>query len=159
MPSAVVTNMPDQLVVHIAALINSEGLPVPHYQTEHSAGVDLYSAVDDNTVIEAGKWKLIPTGIAVAIPEGYEGQVRPRSGLALKHGIGMLNAPGTIDADYRGEVGVILFNFSDIPFTIQRGDRVAQLVFAKLVKAKFKKVDELSETKRGAGGFGHTGVK
>lgn len=159
MPSAEVLIMSDHLVVHIAVLKNSEGLPAPHYQTEHSAGVDLYAAVDDDMVIKAGKWKLVPTGIAVAIPVGYEGQVRPRSGLALKNGIGMLNAPGTIDADYRGEIGVILFNFSDIPFTIRRGDRVAQLVFAELVNAKFEKVDELSETRRGAGGFGHTGTK
>lgn len=151
--------MTNQLVVPIAVLKNAAGLPVPHYQTEHAAGVDLYAAVDHDTVIEAGKWKLVPTGIAVAIPPGYEGQVRPRSGLALKNGIGMLNAPGTIDADYRGELGVILFNFSDVPFTVRRGDRVAQLVFAKLLNATFEKVDELSGTRRGAGGFGHTGVK
>jgi dUTP pyrophosphatase len=151
--------MSNELIVSIASLKNAEGLPVPHYQTEHAAGVDLYAAVDDDTVLEAGKWKLVPTGIAVAIPPGYEGQVRPRSGLALKNGIGLLNAPGTIDADYRGELGVILFNFSDIPFTIRRGDRVAQLVFAKLVTATFEKVDELSETKRGGGGFGHTGAR
>ena len=151
--------MSEHLVVHITPLSNSEGIPIPHYQTEHSAGVDLYAALSAETVIEAGAWKLVPTGIAIAIPEGYEGQVRPRSGLALKHGIGMLNAPGTIDADYRGEVGIILFNFSDKPFTIHRGDRIAQLVFAKLEKAKLVKVDVLSETARGSGGFGHTGVK
>lgn len=151
--------MSNHLVVHITQLKNAGGLPVPHYQTEHSAGVDLYAAVDNDAVIGAGKWKLIPTGIAVAIPEGYEGQVRPRSGLALKHGIGMLNAPGTIDADYRGEIGVILFNFSDRPFTVSRGDRIAQMVFSRLAKATFENVEELSETARGAGGFGHTGVK
>jgi dUTP pyrophosphatase len=149
----------NHLVVHIAQLKNASDLPIPHYQTEHSAGVDLYAAVDHDVVLEAGKWKLVPTGIAVAIPEGYEGQVRPRSGLALKNGIGMLNAPGTIDADYRGEIGVILFNFSDIPFTIRRGDRIAQMVFGRVMQATFEKVNELSETKRGAGGFGHTGVK
>lgn len=149
--------MVDHLVVHITQLENSGGLPIPHYQTEHSAGVDLYAAVETETVIDAGAWKLVPTGIAIAIPEGYEGQVRPRSGLALKHGIGMLNAPGTIDADYRGEIGVILFNFSGKPFSVRRGDRIAQLVFAKLEKAKFVEVDALSETARGAGGFGHTG--
>jgi dUTP pyrophosphatase len=151
--------MPSHLVVHITQLENSEGLPIPHYQTEHSAGADLYAAVAGETIIKAGMWKLVPTGIAIAIPEGYEGQVRPRSGLALKHGIGMLNAPGTIDADYRGEIGVILFNFSDKPFTIHRGDRIAQIVFAKIEKAKIMRVDELSETARGAGGFGHTGAK
>lgn len=151
--------MSNHLVVHITQLNNSEGLPIPHYQTEHSAGVDLYAAVAGETIIKAGMWELVPTGIAVAIPEGYEGQVRPRSGLALKHGIGMLNAPGTIDADYRGEIGVILFNFSDKPFTVRRGDRVAQIVFAKIEKAKLVRVDVLSETARGAGGFGHTGAR
>jgi len=151
--------MPNHLVVHITQLKNSEGLPIPHYQTEHSAGVDLYAAVEGETVIGAGTWKLVPTGIAIAIPEGYEGQVRPRSGLALKHGIGMLNAPGTIDADYRGEIGVILFNFSDMPFTIHRGDRVTQIVFAKIEKAKLVRVEVLSNPAGGAGGFGHTGSR
>ena len=157
--SAVVRNMPEHLIVHITQLKNSEGLPIPHYQTEHSAGVDLYAAVAGETIIEAGMWKLVPTGIAIAIPEGYEGQVRPRSGLALKHGIGMLNAPGTIDADYRGEIGIILFNFSTTPFSIHRGDRIAQIVFAKIEKAKLVRVDVLSETARGEGGFGHTGAR
>jgi dUTP pyrophosphatase len=150
--------MSDHLIVHITQLKNAEGIPLPHYQTEHAAGVDLYAAVERETVLEAGTWKLIPTGISLAIPEGYEGQVRPRSGLALKHGIGMLNGPGTIDADYRGEIGIILFNFGDKPFTIRRGDRIAQLVFAKLSKARFEIKEQLSETARGAGGFGHTGV-
>ena len=150
--------MSNRLVVHITQLPNSEGLPLPHYQTEHSAGVDLYAAVDADLIIGAGAWKLVPTGVAIAIPEGYEGQVRPRSGLALKHGIGMLNGPGTIDADYRGEIGIILFNFSGQPFAIRRGDRIAQLVFAKLDKALFERVETLSGTARGAGGFGHTGT-
>lgn len=150
--------MSEHLTVQITQLKNADGLPVPHYQTEHAAGVDLYAAVDGLVTIEPGRWKLVPTGIAVAIPEGYEGQVRPRSGLALKHGIGMLNAPGTIDADYRGEIGVILFNFSDTVFSIQRGDRIAQLVLARVEKANFVKVDALTGTARGAGGFGHTGV-
>ncbi len=151
--------MPDHLVVHITQLPNSEGLPLPRYQTKHAAGVDLCAAVEREMVVEAGKWSLVPTGIAVAIPEGYEAQVRPRSGLALKHGIGMLNGPGTIDADYRGEIGIILFNFSNTPFTIRRGDRIAQLVFARVEKARLEKVDTLSETARGAGGFGHTGME
>ena len=150
--------MPDHLVVHITQLPNAAGLPLPHYQTEHAAGVDLYAAVVTETVIGAGKWSLIPTGIALAIPEGYEGQVRPRSGLALKHGIGMLNGPGTIDADYRGEIGIILFNFGSEPFAVRRGDRIAQLVFAKLEKVKFENVASLSGTARGDGGFGHTGI-
>jgi len=159
MLSAVVTKMSDHLKVEIKPLQNAEGLPIPHYQTKHAAGVDLYAAVESESVIEPGGWNLIPTGIVVAIPEGYEGQVRPRSGLALKHGIGMLNAPGTIDADYRGEIGILLFNFSDKPFTIRRGDRIAQMVFAKIEKAEFQQVDQLSDTTRGDGGFGHTGVK
>lgn len=150
--------MPEHLVVEILPLHNAKGLPLPQYQTAHAAGVDLYAAVEGTIVIEPGKWSLIPTGIALAIPEGYEGQVRPRSGLALKHGIGMLNAPGTIDADYRGEVGIILFNFSDHPFPVQRGDRIAQLVFAKLTRATFRTVGSLNDTERGSGGFGHTGV-
>ena len=149
--------MSEQFTVEILQLQNGAGLPVPHYQTEHAAGVDLYAAIENETAIAAGTWKLVPTGIAVAIPEGYEGQVRPRSGLALKHGIGMLNGPGTIDADYRGEIGVILFNFSDKPFPIRRGDRIAQMVFLKVEKALFQPVAGLSETKRGNGGFGHTG--
>jgi dUTP pyrophosphatase len=132
MLSTLFKTMSDHLKVEIKPLRHAEGLPLPHYQTEHSAGVDLYAAVQGEAIIEPGAWKLIPTGIAVAIPEGYEGQVRPRSGLALKHGIGMLNAPGTIDADYRGEIGIILFNFSDKPFIIRRGDRIAQMVFAKV---------------------------
>jgi dUTP pyrophosphatase len=150
--------MSDHMIVEIQPLGNSSGIPVPHYQTEHSAGVDLYAAVDGDLVIGPGTWKLVPTGIAVAIPEGYEGQVRPRSGLSLKHGIGMLNGPGTIDADYRGEIGIILFNFSELPFTVHRGDRIAQLVFAKLAKAVFRTVTALPETQRGSGGFGHTGT-
>jgi dUTP pyrophosphatase len=150
-------NMSDHLTIHIAKLKHADGIPLPHYQTEHAAGVDLYAAVEEGQVINPGSWKLIPTGIALAIPEGYEGQVRPRSGLALKHGIGMLNSPGTIDADYRGEIGIILFNFSEKPFTVCRGDRIAQLVVARLTKARFEVVEQLSETARGRGGFGHTG--
>jgi dUTP pyrophosphatase len=151
--------MSDNLIVHITQLSNGAGLPLPHYQTEHSAGLDLYAAVESEAVIGPAAWKLVPTGVAIAIPEGFEGQVRPRSGLALKNGMGLLNAPGTIDSDYRGEIGVILFNFSDKPFIIQRGDRIAQLVFARVEKAKLVKVDSLTDTARGSGGFGHTGVK
>jgi len=149
--------MSHPLIIQIQHLPNGAGLSLPQYQTTHAAGVDLTAAVEGEIVIEAGKWTLVPTGIAIAIPDGYEGQVRPRSGLALKHGIGMLNGPGTIDADYRGEICVILFNFSEMPFVIKRGERIAQLVFAKLAKADFKAVESLSQTKRGSGGFGHTG--
>src|SRR5512144_1423167 len=151
--------MPDYLVVHITNLPNSEGLPLPCYQTEPAAGVDLCAAVGEDIVIAAGAWSLVPTGIAMAIPVGYEGQVRPRSGLALKHGIGMLNGPGTIDADYRGEIGIILFNFSDRPFPVRRGDRVAQMVIAKIEQARFENTSALPETARGSGGFGHTGTR
>jgi dUTP pyrophosphatase len=149
--------MTDHLIVNIMPLKNGEDLPLPHYQTAHAAGVDLYAAVEGTVHIEPGTWKLVPSGIAVAIPQGYEGQVRPRSGLALKHGVGMLNGPGTIDADYRGEVGIILFNFSDRTFVLHRGDRIAQLVFTKVTRASFRAVDALDETQRGKGGFGHTG--
>lgn len=149
--------MSDHLIVHIQRLEHAAGLPFPHYQTDHAAGVDLYAALDGERVLAPGTWTLVPTGIAVAIPEGYEGQVRPRSGLALRHGIGMLNGPGTIDADYRGEIGIILFNFSDKPFIIRRGDRIAQMVFAKVLRARFDEVETLSQTRRGTGGFGHTG--
>lgn len=149
--------MSDHLIVEILPLHNAAGLPLPHYQTEHAAGVDLYAAVERELVIAPGRWALVPTGIAVAIPEGYEGQVRPRSGLALKHGIGMLNGPGTIDADYRGEIGIILFNFSERPFPVNRGDRIAQLVFSRIARADLRKAEALGETGRGAGGFGHTG--
>ena len=150
--------MTESVTISIKHLRHHGGDVLPHYQTDHSAGVDLSAAVEEEVRIDPGQWTLVPTGIAVAIPEGFEGQVRPRSGLALKHGIGMLNAPGTIDADYRGEIGVILFNFSNRPFTIQRGDRIAQMVIARVVKAEFQLVELLSDTARGEGGFGHTGV-
>ena len=148
--------MSDHLTVEIVPLGNSSGIPVPHYQTEHSAGVDLYAAVDGDLVIGPGKWKLVPTGIAVAIPEGYEGQVRPRSGLALKHGIGMLNSPGTIDADYRGEIGVILINHGEEPFSVNPGDRIAQMVVHRVSRVTWVVCSDLAETSRGDGGFGHT---
>jgi len=151
--------MPQHLIVHITRLPNAEGLPVPHYQTEHSAGVDLYAAVERDTVIGAGNWSLVPTGISLAIPEGYEGQVRPRSGLALKHGIGLVNSPGTIDSDYRGEVGVIMINHGEEPFTVRRGDRIAQMVISPVARAEIVEAEELGETARNDGGFGHTGHK
>ena len=149
--------MSDHVIVEILPLGNASGMPVPHYQTEHSAGVDLYAAVDGDLVIGPGQWKLVPTGIAVAIPEGYEGQVRPRSGLALNHGIGMLNGPGTIDADYRGEVGVIVINHGQEPVTFTPGERIAQLVVAPVTRVVFEQAAELGESGRNAGGFGHTG--
>lgn len=133
------------------------GLPLPEPATVGAAGLDLRAAVHDDHVIEAGACALIPTGIRIAVPEGYEAQVRPRSGLALRHQIVVPNAPGTIDSDYRGEVKVILMNAGREPFTVRRGDRIAQLVVAPVVRVEWEAVDSLDETSRGAGGFGHTG--
>lgn len=138
-------------------IINRSGNPEPEYQTEQSAGVDLRAWVDNEITISPGARKLIPTGLFIELPAGYEAQVRPRSGLALKSGVTVLNSPGTIDADYRGEIGVILINHSDEPFIIRSGDRIAQMVIARYERVNWNKVEELSETSRGAGGFGHTG--
>ena len=129
----------------------------PSYQTEHAAGMDLVAAVADSIEIPAGGIVAVPTGIRIEIPPGYEGQVRPRSGLAAKHGIGIPNAPGTIDADYRGEVQVHLVNLGAASNTVRRGDRIAQLVLAPVTRARLEVATELSETARGSGGFGHTG--
>lgn len=134
-----------------------EDISLPTYQTEGSSGLDLKAAIAEEIFLMPGECKLIPTGIRLEIPIGYEGQVRPRSGLALNHNIGMLNPPGTIDSDYRGIVSVILFNFGKEKFSIKRGDRIAQLVFQKVERANLIVVDALSDTKRGDGGFGHTG--
>ncbi len=134
-------------------------LPLPSYKTPGSAGMDLYAAVSEPITLQPGERALIPTGLKIALPEGYEAQVRPRSGLALRHGIGMVNSPGTIDSDYRGEIGVILINWGQEPFTIQRGDRIAQLVVAPIAVVEWVPTEaELPESERGAGGFGHTGV-
>ena len=132
-------------------------LPLPSYETEASAGMDLRAAISETIVVAPGARHLVPTGIRIALPVGTEAQVRPRSGLAIKKGISMVNSPGTIDADYRGEIQVILINHGQDPFTIQRGDRIAQLVIAPVLQAKWDQVDTLDETARGEGGFGHTG--
>lgn len=131
--------------------------PVPCYMTEHAAGVDLHAALDADFVLHPGERALVPTGIAIELLPGYEAQVRPRSGLALRHGIALVNSPGTIDADYRGEIGVIVINHGSDPFTIANGERIAQMVFARCERAQFIEVEELGGTDRGAGGFGHTG--
>lgn len=138
-----------------------EDSKVPQYATEGSSGVDLYAYLDSypHYTLNPGESWLFPTGICMEIPVGYEGQVRPRSGLAVKHGITVLNTPGTIDADYRGEIKVCLLNTSNIPYTIHHEDRIAQMVFAKVEKAEFEEVGELQSTDRGDGGFGSTGVK
>ena len=135
------------------------GLPLPCYETPGSAGMDLRAAISDDSpvLIEPGRRELVSIGIRIAIPEGFEGQVRPRSGLALRHGIGMINSPGTIDSDYRGVLGVILVNWGQSPFTVRRGDRIAQLVISPIVQVALVESEELDSTARGTGGFGSTG--
>jgi dUTP pyrophosphatase len=132
--------------------------PLPSYATSHAAGMDLLADLTAPMLLLPGARTLIPTGIAIALPDGWEAQIRPRSGLALKHGISLVNSPGTIDPDYRGEIGVIIINHGDQPFTINPGDRIAQMVFARFLRAELVEVAELGETARGEGGFGHTGV-
>ena len=140
-------------------IVNRGHQPLPAYATVQSAGMDLRANIDEPMVLHPMERRLVPTGLYIALPEGYEAQVRPRSGLALKHGITVLNAPGTIDADYRGEVGVLLVNLSDKDFTVNDGERIAQMVIARCEQAEFLTVEQLDETERGAGGYGHTGVK
>lgn len=140
-------------------VINKSNNPLPEYSTPQSAGMDLRANIEDSIDIDPLCRVLIPTGIYIELPKGYEAQVRPRSGLALKHGITVLNSPGTIDADYRGEICVILINLSNIPFTIKPYERIAQLVFAKCEQAELVEVEEINNTERGEGGFGHTGNK
>ena len=137
-------------------IINKSQHPLPKYQTTLSAGMDLYANLEETITLKSLERKLIPTGLFLELPEGYEAQVRPRSGLAIKNGISVLNAPGTIDADYRGEIGVILVNLSTEDFNINNGDRIAQMVIAKYETAEWQEVAEINETERGAGGFGST---
>ena len=147
----------DKVIVRVQIVTDGARLPV--YGSRCAAGADFCACLgNESLVIEPHKWALVPTGIAIALPEGYEAQVRPRSGLAAKKGITVLNAPGTVDSDYRGEVKVILINHSDEPFTIKDGDRIAQMVIARHENACFEVVESLDETERGAGGFGSTGV-
>ncbi|HFB55316.1 MAG TPA: dUTP diphosphatase [Hellea balneolensis] len=147
--------------VELKPLDNFDGLELPAYETSLAAGVDVRAAIDGATpmVLAVGERALIPTGFAMALPPGYEAQIRPRSGLAYKHGISVVNSPGTIDADYRGEVKILLINHGDQNFVINRGDRIAQMVIAPVTQADFVTVEILSETKRGSGGYGSTGVK
>lgn len=140
-------------------IVNRSPYSLPQYATPHSAGVDLCAWLEEPLVLAPGARALVPTGISVAIPSGYEGQVRPRSGLALKKGITVLNAPGTIDADYRGEIGVVLINLGQEPVEIYSGDRIAQLIIARYERFDWQEVDQLDTTMRGEGGFGHTGEK
>ncbi len=142
----------------ISKINKSVNNPLPVYATEHSSGLDVSSSSMQNIIIEPMKTVLIPTNLVLEIPEGYEGQVRPRSGLAIKHNIGIMNSPGTIDSDYRGELKILLTNFGSEPFTVRFGDRVAQLVIAKVEKVKIELTDDLTSTKRDSGGFGHSGL-
>jgi dUTP pyrophosphatase len=147
----------DTVEIEIMRLPGGEDLPLPRYMSAGAAGMDLCAAVREPLVIEAGEAKLVPTGFAVSVPDGHEAQVRSRSGLALKTGVFVLNSPGTIDSDYRGEVGVILMNAGDAPFTVERGDRVAQLVVARVEGVVWREREALAATDRSDGGFGHTG--
>ena len=140
-------------------IINRGHQPLPAYATPQSAGMDLRANIDESIVLHPMERRLVPTGLFMALPAGFEAQIRPRSGLALKHGITALNTPGTIDADYRGEIMVLLINFSQTDFVINDGERIAQMVIAKHENAEFIEVETLDETERGAGGYGHTGVK
>lgn len=147
--------MTDRIGVRV--LLEEHAVSAPAYQSEHASGVDLVAALEGEATIAPGEVVAIPTGIRLEIPPGYEGQIRARSGLAARHAIGVPNAPGTIDADYRGEVKVLLVNFGTRPYVVRRGDRIAQLVFAPVARATLETASALSETSRGAGGFGHTG--
>ena len=147
------------LTIELKKLDNFKALDLPAYETNLAAGVDLRAAISEPLVLAPGARSLIATGLAMALPAGYEAQIRPRSGLAYKHGISVVNSPGTIDADYRGEVKILLINHGQEPFTIERGDRIAQMVIAPVTQANFKIVETLSETERGSGGYGSTGVK
>jgi dUTP pyrophosphatase len=146
-----------KIQVRVKADASAKGLTLPQYQSEGASGMDLLAANVDDIVLEPGDIKLIPTGLHVSLPVGYEAQVRPRSGLALKHGITIVNAPGTIDADYRGEIGVIAANMGRERFVVKRGTRIAQMVITQVTHAEWVPVDELDDTSRGPGGFGHTG--
>ncbi len=147
-----------QINIKITQLSHGEALPLPEYATKGSAGCDLLAAVSGEIVMGSMERQLIPTGIAIALPDGYEAQIRPRSGLAFKHGISVVNAPGTIDSDYRGEIKVLLINLGDEPFTVTRGMRVAQMVIAPVSQAKWQQVGSLDETTRSDAGFGSTGT-
>lgn len=140
-------------------IINRGSQQLPAYATPQSAGMDLRANIEDPITLRPLERRIVPTGLYIALPEGYEAQVRPRSGLALKHGITVLNSPGTIDSDYRGEIGVLLINLSDTPFVINAGERIAQIVVARHEQAELIEVEELDDTERGAGGYGHTGVE
>lgn len=151
--------MNDTIPVRIKRLRNNSANPLPGYMTTHSAGMDLYVDLSEDVTLVPGERTLVPTGIAIELQDGYEAQIRPRSGLAIRHGITLVNSPGTIDPDYRGEIGVIVINHGSEPFVLKRGERIAQMVFSRFVRAELREVAELGETARGEGGFGHTGSR
>jgi len=146
----------EDVTVAIQILPGNEDLPLPRYMTAHAAGLDLFAAVRQDTALHPGQRERIPTGLAIALPEGYEAQIRPRSGIAWKHGVTLINAPGTIDADYRGEIGILLINHGDRTFMIRRGDRIAQMIVQRVCRVHWDVQPELNPTIRGDGGFGHT---
>lgn len=146
----------EKIKIHIQKLPGNEDIPLPQYMTDQAAGMDIFAAVSEDEVILPGQIKKIATGIAIALPEGYEAQIRPRSGLALKSGISLVNSPGTIDADYRGEIGLIVINHGEEPFVVKRGLRLAQMVVQRVLQADWVESSELNDTVRGDGGFGHT---
>ncbi|MGB9499331.1 MAG: dUTP diphosphatase [Dissulfuribacterales bacterium] len=152
--------MPDKTVIKCCRVRpdRDADIPLPRYMTPHSAGMDICAAVDSTSRLEPGEIILVPTGFAISLPHGVEAQIRPRSGLAVKHGIGIINSPGTIDADYRGEVKIALINFGKTVYSINRGDRIAQMVINKVCHAQFTMVEALDESSRNSGGFGHTGI-
>ena len=149
----------ETIPVKVRRLEDGNNMPLPVYESQGSSGMDIRAAVKEHVLLKPGEIKLIPTGLAVSVPPGYEAQIRPRSGLALHHGIGMVNSPGTIDSDYRGEIGIIMINWGTEPFAIKSGDRIAQMVFSRVYRADLVEVNDLDATSRGHGGFGHTGVK
>ncbi len=150
--------MTEKVTVKIRKKESCADLPLPAYMSAGSSGMDLYADVDEEVTIEPGQIKLVSAGIYISLPQGYEAQIRPRSGLAIKHGIGIVNSPGTIDADYRGLINLILINFGQEPYVIKRGSRIAQMVINKVTHAQWETVSELDKTARDTGGFGHTGV-
>ena len=148
----------ERIEIKVKRLPGQDDIALPAYETDGASGMDLRAAVEGDLVLKPGEIKLIPTGLAVSIPSGFELQTRPRSGLALKHGIGMVNSPGTIDSDYRGEIKLIMINWGRRPFVIKRGDRIAQMLLSQVTRVHVKEVADLDRTSRGDGGFGHSGV-
>lgn len=148
----------NKISVRIRRLEDNTDIPLPDYESEGSSGMDIRAAVKEPVTLMPGDIRLIPTGLAVSVPPGYEAQIRPRSGLALSYGIGMVNSPGTIDSDYRGEIGIVMINWGSESFLIKRGDRIAQMIISRVYRADLEEMDDLDATLRGKGGFGHTGV-